>query len=505
MIMAEPIIGIDLGTTNSCGAIAREGGEVTLIPYRGGEFTVPSVFAIDDKGHELVGYEAHRQWQLNPKRTIYGAKRLIGVSFNSELVHEMQKRITYDIAPGEDDDVVACIGDKKMRTVDVSSRILQKIKEVASTYLNQPIAKAVVTVPAYFNDRQRQAVHTAGKNAGLEIVSIINEPTAAALAYGARKTMNETVAVYDLGGGTFDISVIEIRDRVFEVKATGGDVFLGGIDFDSALIQYILSDFQTARGIDLSTDPIAMQRIRDMAERVKIDLSSRQEAPLSIPFIAMADGKPLDLTMIIRREELETLVVHLVDRTFDTCAKVLEDAKLTPAKIDQVLLVGGQTRMPLIQDRIAKFFGKTASKGVHPDEAVAVGAALFAQSLSADSSLKVKLLDVLPMAIGIETAEGSLHRLFERNSAVPNQKQFTFTTHRDNQKDLAMRIFQGDSVASRDNTLLGEFTFTGIRPGPAGAVRVEVVFDVSAQGMLALHATDLDTGTEMKHTVTLGR
>jgi molecular chaperone DnaK len=502
--MAELIIGIDLGTTNSCGAIARENGDVTLVPYRGGEFTVPSVFAIDDKGQELVGYEAQRQWQLNPKKTVYGAKRLIGVSFNSELVHEMQTRIAYQIAPGDADDVVIQLGGKTFKAIDVSSRILKKIKEVASAFLGQEITKAVVTVPAYFNDRQRQAVHEAGKLAGLDVVSIINEPTAAALAYGARKTMNETVAVYDLGGGTFDISVIEIRDRVFEVKSTGGDVFLGGIDFDSALIQYILGDFQTKHGENLATDPIAMQRIRDMAERVKIDLSSRQEAPLSIPFITMAGGGPLDLNMILRREELETLVTHLVDRTFDTCAKVIEDAKITCAEIDQVLLVGGQTRMPLIQERIAKFFGKTPSKGVHPDEAVAIGAALFARSLHTDSSLKVQLLDVLPMAIGIETALGSLHRLFERNSSVPNQKQFAFTTHRDNQKDLVMRIFQGDKPTSTANTLLGEFTFTGIRSGPAGAVRVEVVFDVSAEGILALHAKDLDTGAEMKQTVKLG-
>ncbi|MBI5511086.1 MAG: Hsp70 family protein [Deltaproteobacteria bacterium] len=503
--MSETIIGVDLGTTNSCGAVVRDNGEVALIPYRGGEFTVPSVFAIDDKGQELVGYEAQRQWQLNPKRTVYGAKRLMGISYGSELVREMQKRITYDIAAGDAGDVEIVLQGKRLKAVEVSARILAKIKEVASAHLNVPVTKAVVTVPAYFNDRQRQAVHLAGKAAGLEVVSIINEPTAAALAYGAKKSVNETVAVYDLGGGTFDISVIHIRDRVFEVRATGGDVFLGGIDFDTAVVQYILGDFKAQHGLDLTGDPIAMQRIRDMAERVKIDLSMRQEAPLSIPFITIAkSGQPLDLNMIIRRDELETLVSHLVDRTFDTCAKVIEDAGLTADQIDQVLLVGGQTRMPLIQDRIAKFFGKPPSKGVHPDEAVAIGAALFAWSLKAESNLKVRLLDVLPMAIAIETANGTLHHLFERNCAVPNQRQFTFTTHRDNQKDLVMRICQGDKPSAQENTHLGEFTFAGIRPGPAGAVKVEVVFDVSSEGILSLNAKDLDTGAQMRQTVKLG-
>jgi molecular chaperone DnaK len=502
--MGAPIIGIDFGTTNSCAAVCNESGEVTLIPYRGGEFTVPSVYAIDDKGNELVGYEAQRQWQLNPTGTVYGSKRLIGLRWGTELVAEMRERVNYAIERGDGDDPVLLIGNERFTLTDISARILAKIRDVASEYLGVQIEKAVVTVPAYFSDSQRQAVREAGRNAALEVVRIINEPTAAALAYGGRNPSNAAVAVYDLGGGTFDVSVIEIRGRTYEVKATGGDIFLGGIDFDTALVEYILSEFKARHDLDLSGDAIAMQRVRDMAERVKVDLSSRQEAPISIPFITMKDGKPLDLSMIVQREELEALVEHLVTRTFDTVAKVLDDADLTPNRVDEILLVGGQTRMPLIQERITRFFGKAPSKAVHPDEAVAIGAALFAWSLDDTSDLSYQLLDVLPMAIGIERADGSLHRLFERNAPVPNQRQFTFTTHRDSQTDLVMRICQGDRDVAKENTLLGEFTFTGLRPGAAGSVRVEVVFDVSAEGILSLDARDLDTGARMRQTARLG-
>jgi molecular chaperone DnaK len=503
--MPSPIIGIDLGTTNSCGAVCDDKGEVKLIRHRGGEFTVPSVFAIDEKGNELIGHEAQRQWQLNPKNTVFGAKRMLGVTFESELVAAMRKRVAYEIAPGDEGDVIVPIKGAPFKLAQISAKILGKIRDVATAHLGTEINRAVVTVPAYFNDRQRQVVYEAGRLANLEVVRIINEPTAAALAYGARKRLTETIAVYDLGGGTFDLSVIAIRDRVFEVKATGGDTFLGGIDFDNALIQYVLSDFSAKHGVDLSPDPIAMQRIRDMVERVKIDLSSRHEVPVSIPFITMtAGGQPLDLSMIVRREELEALTMHLVDRTFDTCARVIDEAGLMPNQLDQILLVGGQTRMPLIQDRIAKFFGKTPAKTVHPDEAVAIGAAIYAWSLSERSDLRFQLLDVLPMAIGIEAADKTLYHLFERNSSVPNQRQFSFTTHRDNQRDLVMRIYQGDKPAARENTLLGEFTFAGLREGPAGSVRVEVIFDVSAEGILSLQAKDLDTQAEMKQTVKLG-
>ena len=500
--MSEPIIGVDLGTTNSCCAIADAEGNVTLVPYRGGELTIPSVYAIDDKGNELVGYDAKRQWQLNPTGTVYGSKRLIGTAFESDLVRHMREQVAYDIQPGPKGECVIAIADRLQQLPEISAKILSKVRDVASAYLKTAVSKAVVTVPAYYNDRQRQAVRLAGELAGLSIVRIINEPTAAAIAFGARDSKNQTVAVYDLGGGTFDISVIEIRNNVFEVKATGGDIFLGGIDFDNALIEYVLSDFSAAHQIDLSQDPVAMQRIRDMAERVKIDLSVRTESPLNIPFITMTpEGQPLDLGVVIRRDDIEMLVEHLAERTFVTCGDVLTNAGVDPEQIDEVILVGGQTRMPLIQKRIQGFFGRSPSKRVHPDEAVAIGAALFAGSLSDRSATKFQLLDVLPMAIGIERAGGTMYRLFERNCAIPNRRQFTFTTHRDQQKDLAMRIYQGDDESAASNELLGELVVTGIRAGPAGSVRVEVVFDVNNEGILTLAARDLDTGAAMHKTM----
>ncbi len=500
--MTAPILGIDLGTTNSCAALADETGNVKLIPYRGGEFTIPSVYAIDDKGHELVGYEAKRQWQLNPKRTVHGAKRIIGMRYSSDVVQRMRANVTYEIIQGPEGEALITVDDKQYQVHEISGKILAKVRDVASAHLGQAITRAVVTVPAYFNDRQRQAVYEAGKSIGLEVVRIINEPTAAALAYGARRTVNEIVAVYDLGGGTFDISVFSIRDRIFEVKSTGGDVFLGGLDFDDAIIKYVLADFRSRHDIDLTSDPIAMQRLRDVSERIKIDLSSRSEVPLLIPFVTVNNaGKPLDINMVMRRDDLEVLTLPIVDRTFETCARVIEDAGTQPETIDQVILVGGQTRMPAIQKRIADFFGRAPSKMVHPDESVAIGAALYAWSLESQSSLKIQLLDVLPMAVGIETAHGTLHKLFERNSAVPNRKAFVFTTHKHNQKDLVMRLYQGDKERARDNVALGEFKFSGLRPGDAGSVRVEVVFDVSLEGTLALNARDVATGQVMQQSV----
>ncbi len=500
--MAGPVLGIDLGTTNSSVAVASDTGDVRLIPCRGTEVSLPSVVAIGAKGEELIGYEAKRQAQLNPLQTIFGAKRILGLSAHSEIVTRMRAYAPYPIETIDGDDIVIPIAGRRFRPPEISARILAKLREIAGSALGTAVSQAVVTVPAYFNDRQRQAVHEAGRLAGLEVVRIINEPTAAAIAYSARRELHEKIAVYDLGGGTFDISVIEVRGRTLEVKSTGGDVFLGGLDFDDAVVQYILTDFQAQRGQDLRRDPVAVQRIRDMAERVKIDLSTRREVPLSIPFIAQdPKGQPINLSMIVRREELEVLVQPLVDRTFDVCAKVIEDAGLAPEQLDQVVLVGGQTRMPLIQERIKHFFGRAPAKSVHPDEAVAAGAALFAWSLGDNSDLKYQLLDVLPMAIRIGTATGGLHPLFERNAAVPNQRAFTFTTHRDNQPDVVMRLYQGDAPVARDNTPLGEFTFSGLRRGAAGSVRVEVVFDVSAEGMLALRARDLDTGTEMQQSV----
>jgi molecular chaperone DnaK len=498
----EPIIGIDLGTTNSCAAFVEESGNVKLIPYKGGDYTIPSIFAIDDKGNELIGYEAKRQWQLNPRNTVYGAKRLVGRTYKSDIVDTMKKVVAYQMRPGKKNDVVLDVGKKEFSLQDVSAKILNKIRDVASNYLKVPVKRAVVTVPAYFNDRQRQSVKDAGKLIDLEVVRIINEPTAAALAYGVGKSLKERVVIYDLGGGTFDVSIIEIRDRVFEVKATGGDIFLGGIDFDNAIIHHVLKDFASKTGIDLATDPVAMQRIKDLAERTKIDLSAREEVPFNIPFITMtSQGQPLNIEMKFTRRMLEQLTSHLIDKTLQIVARVLVDAGLSTKEIDEVMLVGGQTRMPIVQDRLTKFFSKPPSKGVHPDEAVAIGAALYAHSLQDDTNLRIQLLDVIPMAIGLEKAGGAFHTVFPRNAPIPNAKQLVATTSIDNQTELAMRIYQGDHEMVAQNDMLGEFTFSGIRPDKAGKVQVEITFDVNVEGILTMRARDPATGREMRTTV----
>ena len=498
----ETIIGIDLGTANSCAAVVEDNGQVKLIPHKGGEYIIPSVFAIDDKGNELVGHEAKRQWQLNPKNTVYGAKRLVGRSFRSEIVETMKQVAGYSVRPGPHNDVVIDVGRREFSMQEISARILRKIVEVASEYLRRPVKRAVVTVPAYFNDRQRQTVKDAGKLIDLEVVRIINEPTAAAIAYGQGRNLQETVVVYDLGGGTFDVSVIEIRDRVFEVKATGGDIFLGGIDFDNVLMRHVLETFKAKTQIDLATDPVAMQRVRDLSERAKCDLSSREEVPFNIPFITMTQqGQPLNLEMSFTRQKLEELTSALTDRSLTIVAGVLMDCGLETQDVGEVLLVGGQTRMPAVQQLLTRFFGKPPSKGVNPDEAVAIGAALYAHSLEDDTNLRLQLLDVIPMAIGLERAGGSFHVVFPRNAPIPNAKQVTATTSYDQQTELAMRIFQGDNDQVARNELLGDFSFSGIRPGRAGSVEVEITFDVNIEGILTMHARDPATGKEMKTTV----
>ncbi len=501
--MSDIIIGIDLGTTNSCGAYVNEEGNVKLVPTPGGGTTIPSIFAIDDKGNELLGFEAKRQWLLNPTKTVYGAKRLMGRNPSGGFVSKMKEYFPYEINSSESGKVVISIGDREMNLVEISSCILNKVRTLAADHLGQPVTQAVVTVPAYFNDRQRQAVKEAGKMVNLEVTRVVNEPTAAAMAYGLRKDVNQTVAIYDLGGGTFDVSVIEIRGKVFEVKATGGDIFLGGIDWDNALIDYVLRDFETKNGVDLSKDPIAMQRIKDLAERTKVDLSSRTEAPFSIPFISMTpEGTPLDINLVISRQLYENLTQPLVDRTIEIAEMVVQDSGLTVQDLDAVLLVGGQTRWPAVQEAVQEFFGQEPSKGVHPDEAVAAGAAIYGHSLQSEATdEKMQLLDVIPMRIGIERADGTLQEIFERNAAVPNQKSMNFTTSYDNQAELAMRIYQGDAQTALKNEMLGEFEFSGIRQGPEGAVNVQVVFDCSVDGILTLSAHDADTGNEMTTTI----
>jgi molecular chaperone DnaK len=496
------IIGIDLGTTNSCGAVAYGDGQVRLIPYKGGDTTIPSVFAIDDKGNELIGHEAKRQWQLNPKNTLYATKRLIGRAPKDDVVETVQRSVQYSVHAGAQNDVAVDCHGRTFGIHEISSKILAKIRDVASDHLGFRVTRAVVTVPAYFTDRQRQAVKEAGSLTGLEVVRIINEPTAAALAYGIGKHLDERVLVYDLGGGTFDVSIIEIRDRVFEVKATGGDIFLGGIDFDNVVIGHVLGEFRAKHGIDLSSDPVAMQRIKDLAERTKIDLSSRTEAPFSIPFITMTpQGQPLNMDVKFDRKLLESLTQPLVDRSLKIMAGVMVDANVTAKDIAEVMLVGGQTRMPVIQDRLTKYFGKPPSKGVHPDEAVAIGAALYGWSLQESSDLKLQLLDVIPMAIGIEQAGGTMHVVFPRNAAIPNARTISATNSQDGQSELAVRIYQGDHAQSTRNEILGEFTFSGVRPSRAGETRLEILFEVNVEGILTMSARDLDTGRQMKTTV----
>jgi molecular chaperone DnaK len=499
---ADTIIGIDLGTTNSCGAVAHGDGQVKLIPYKSGDYTIPSIYAVDEKGNELIGHEAKRQWQLNPKNTLYATKRLIGRAPKDDVVEHVQRSVQYQVRAGAENDVAVDCHGRTYAVHEISSKILAKIRDVASDHLGFKVTRAVVTVPAYFTDRQRQAVKEAGQLVGLEVVRIINEPTAAALAYGIGKRLQERVLVYDLGGGTFDVSIIEIRDRVFEVKATGGDIFLGGIDFDNAIIHHVLDEFRKKHGIDLSSDPVAMQRIKDLAERTKIDLSARTEAPFSIPFITMTpQGQPLNLDLKFDRKLLEALTHHLVDRSLEIMGAVMADARVAAEDIDEVMLVGGQTRMPVIQDRLTRFFGKAPSKGVHPDEAVAIGAALYGWSLQESSDLKLQLLDVIPMAIGIEGAGGTMHVVFPRNAAIPNARTIAATNSVDGQSALVVRIYQGDRAQTAQDELLGEFTFKGVRPARAGENRLEILFEVNVEGILKMSARDLETGRQMETTV----
>ncbi len=497
----ETIIGIDLGTTNSCAAVATGGG-VKLIPYKGGDFIIPSIFAIDDKGHELIGHDAKRQWQLNPRNTLYATKRLIGRSPKDDVVETVQRSVQYRLRTSAEHEVELDCHGRTFLVRDVAAKLLAKIRDVASDHLRFKVRRAVVTVPAYFTDRQRQAVKEAGRLVDLEVVRIINEPTAASLAYGIGKKLDERVLVYDLGGGTFDVSIIDIRDRVFEVKATGGDIFLGGIDFDDAVIRHVLEHFEEKHGVDLTGDPVAMQRIRDLAERTKIDLSSRAEAPFSIPFITMTpQGRPLNLELAFTRSMLEDLTRHLVQRTLDIVKKVLDDARVEAKDVVEVMLVGGQTRMPLVQQTLTHFFKKPPCKGVHPDEAVAIGAALYAWSLQEGSDLKLQLLDVIPMAIGLEAAGGKMHVVLPRNAAIPNAKALAATSSEDGQSELVVRVFQGDHPETAKNELLGEMVFGGVRPAKAGSVRMEVLFEVNVEGILTVSASDLDTGKQMKTTI----
>lgn len=489
------IIGIDLGTTNSAVAV-MEGGKPTVIATSEGRNTYPSIVAF--KGSEIiVGDPAKRQMVLNPKKTVNSVKRFMGRKFSDPAVKEAIKHVAYTVAEGKDGMAVVTIDDKKYTPQEISAQILSKAKRDAESYLGTEVKRAVITVPAYFDDSQRQATKQAGEIAGLTVERIVNEPTAAALAYGLDKKGNSTIAVYDLGGGTFDISILEIGDGVFEVKATNGDTFLGGDDFDNAIIDWILAEFKKESGKDLSKDPQALQRIKDAAEKAKIELSSAQSSEINQPFITQGEEGPLHLTMTLTRAKLEELVDHLIKRSFEPVKKALADAKIKPSDVADVVMVGGMTRMPRVVEEVKKFFGKQPHQGVNPDEVVAVGAAVQAGVIGGDVK-DVVLLDVTPLTLGLETLGGVRTALIERNTTIPTSKSQVFSTAADNQTQVEINVLQGEREMAADNRSLGRFVLDGIPPAPRGVPQVEVTFDIDSNGILHVTAKEKNTGKEQK-------
>ena len=490
------VIGIDLGTTNSCVSV-MEGGAPKVIENAEGARTTPSIVAFAKDGERLIGQPAKRQAVTNPENTIYAVKRLIGRRFDDPMTKKDMGLVPYTISKGKNGDAWVNAGGDDYSPSQISAFTLQKMKETAEAYLGETVTQAVITVPAYFNDAQRQATKDAGQIAGLEVLRIINEPTAAALAYGLDKNDGKTIVVYDLGGGTFDISVLEIGDGVFEVKSTNGDTFLGGEDFDSKIVEFLADEFKKAEGIDLRNDKLALQRLKEAAEKAKIELSSAQSTEVNLPFITADQSGPKHLVKMITRADLEKLVEDLVQRTLEPCRKALADAGLKAADISDVVLVGGMTRMPRVRDVVKQFFGKEPHTGVNPDEVVAMGAAIQAGVLQGDVK-DVLLLDVTPLSLGIETLGGVFTRMIDRNTTIPTKKSQVYSTAEDNQQAVTIRVFQGEREMAADNKMLGQFDLVGIPPAPRGVPQIEVTFDIDANGIVSVHAKDKGTGKEQQ-------
>jgi molecular chaperone DnaK len=490
------VIGIDLGTTNSCVAV-MEGSSARVIENAEGMRTTPSIVAFTDDGERLVGQPAKRQAVTNPEKTFFAVKRLIGRRYDDPMVEKDKKLVPYKIVRASNGDAWLEADGKTYSPSQISGFILQKMKETAEAHLGQKVEQAVITVPAYFNDAQRQATKDAGKIAGLEVLRIINEPTAAALAYGLDKSKAGTIAVYDLGGGTFDVSILEIGDGVFEVKSTNGDTFLGGEDFDMRLVGYLADEFQKEQGIDLRRDKLALQRLKEAAEKAKIELSSTTQTEINLPFITADATGPKHLTLKLTRAKFEALVDDLIQKTVEPCRKALKDAGLSAGEIGEVILVGGMTRMPKVQEVVKQFFGKEPHKGVNPDEVVAMGAAIQAGVLQGDVK-DVLLLDVTPLSLGIETLGGVFTRLIDRNTTIPTKKSQVFSTAEDSQNAVTIRVFQGEREMAADNKILGQFDLVGIPPAPRGVPQIEVTFDIDANGIVNVQARDKGTGKEQQ-------
>lgn len=494
------VIGIDLGTTNSCVAI-MEGGDPVVIANSEGSRTTPSVVAFSDSGERLVGQIARRQAITNPENTIFAVKRLIGRRYDDPMVQKALQVLPYKIVRADNGDAWVQSRGKGYSPPEISAFVLQKMKQTAEDYLGEKVTEAVITVPAYFNDSQRQATKDAGRIAGLNVLRIINEPTAASLAYGLDKKKDEKIAVFDLGGGTFDISILELGDGVFEVKSTNGDTFLGGEDFDQKVMDYLADEFKKDQGIDLRKDRMALQRLKEAAEKAKCELSSSVETDINLPFITADQNGPKHLNIKLTRSKLEALCADLIDRTEGPCRQALKDAGLTPGDINEIVLVGGMTRMPAVQERVRKIFGKEPHKGVNPDEVVAVGAAIQAAVLKGEVK-DVLLLDVTPLSLGIETLGGVFTKLIERNTTIPTRKSQIFSTAQDNQTAVSIRVFQGERDMAADNKLLGQFDLVGIPSAPRGMPQIEVTFDIDANGIVHVSAKDLGTQKEQSIKIT---